>query len=41
LKVSPQVFPGLAAKAHGLKLAILDAQLCGKAWAKGIAVKPI
>lgn len=29
------------AKAHGLKLATLDAALCGKAWAKGIAENPL
>jgi hypothetical protein len=34
-------FHGLAAKARGLKLAILDAPLCGKAWANGIAEKPL
>jgi len=29
------------AKAHGLKLATLDAPLCCKAWAKGIAENPL
>lgn len=29
------------AKKHGLKLATLDAQLCGRPWAKGIAENPL
>ena len=29
------------AKAHKLKLATLDASLCGKAWAKGVAENPL
>lgn len=29
------------AKVHGLKLATLDEQLCGKAWAKGVAGNPL
>ena len=29
------------AKAHKLKLATLDAALCGRSWAKGVAVNPL
>ncbi len=29
------------AKAHKLKLATLDAALCSRSWAKGVAVKPL
>jgi toxin-antitoxin system PIN domain toxin len=29
------------AKKHGLNLATLDAQLCGRPWAKGIAENPL
>ena len=29
------------AKAHQFKLATLDASLCGKAWAKGVAENPL